>query len=373
MRRSTLLLYAPLLLLLFSTACSEPEKPATKEEAAALAKSIERSMNKGSAAKFNEALDAASLKKRIEEAGNHKIDVRIVDGAIKEIKKGQLGNEIVEAMGKSGTYELVKQYEKDNNQHLVFRLYADSKLNYHDMEVVKKRDAVKISDVFIYITGENLSATLAESTLLMSENMGDLSSQDQERLDNVKKVRQLMNKGDYDRARSLYKDLPAVLKQTKLFRMIYVQIASGLGNDEYLKAMTDYQQAYPDAPNVYLLMMDAYILKAEYEKALQSVNQLDSLINKDPFLDYYRGLIYKSMGNKEKQREHFELLDKHMPAFADGSLELLVTYLEAEETDKAVALVHKKPRNYKKISQEQRETLYTLYPDFKKKLDMAAD
>jgi hypothetical protein len=372
MRHSSLL-YALLLLLLFSTACSEPEKPATKEEATAFAKTIESSMGKRNAAKFNEALDMALLKKRILEAGNHKIDASIVEGTIKGLQKGQLGSQIAEALGKSGTYELVKQYEKDKNQHLVFRLYIDSKLNYHDLEIVKKRNAVKISDVFIYLTGENLSTTLAESALLMTGNLDKLSSKDQDRLENVKKIRQLMNKGDYDRARSLYKDLPAVLKQTKPFRMIYVQIASGLGNDEYLKAMIDYQQAYPDATNVYLLMIDAYILKAEYEKALTAVNQLDSLINKDPFLDYYRGLIYKLAGNKEKQREHFELLNEHMPAFSDGTLELLAIYLEAEETDKAVALVQNKSRHYKKIDQEQLEILYPLYPDFKKKLETAAD
>lgn len=373
MRRSTLLLYAPLLLLFFATACSEPELPATKEEAAALAKTIESSMGKRNAAKFNEALDATLLKKRILEAGNHKLDASIVKGTMEGLQKGQLGNQIVEALGKSGTYELVKQYEKDKNQHLVFRLYVDSKLNYHDMEVVKKRDAVKISDVFIYITGENLSTTLAESALLMTGNLDKLSSKDQDQLNNVMKIKQLMNRGEYQKAKALYKDMPAILKQTKPFRMIYVQIASGLGNDEYLKAMTDYQKAYPDATNVYLLMIDAYILQKEYDKALTAVNQLDSLINKDPFLDYYRGLIYKLAGNKEKQRDHFELLDKHMPAFSDGTLELLITYLEAEETDKAVALVHNRSRNYKKIDQEQRETLYTLYPDFKKKLDTAAN
>ena len=373
MRRSTLLLYTTLLLILFSTACSEPEKPATKEEAAALGKSIESSMEKRSAAKFNEALDAELLKKRIVEAGNQKINTLIIDGAVKELKTGQLGNQIIQSLGKGGTYQLVKQYEKNNNQHLVFRLYADSKLNYHDFEVVKKRNEVKVSDIFIYITGENLSATLAESALLMTENIDDLSSADQGRLENVKRIRQLINRQEYDKAKALYKELPAVLKQTKLFKMIYVQIASGLGNDEYLKAMIDYQQAYPDAPNMYLLMIDAYILKEQYDKALTAVNQLDSLINKDPFLDYYRGLIYKLMGNKEKQRVHFELLDKQMPAFAEGTLELLITYLDAEETDKAVALVNNRSSNYKKIDKEQRETIFVLYPEFKKKLETAVD
>lgn len=373
MRSPHFLLYTCLLFILFSTACSEPEKPVTKEEAASLAKTLESSMGKRSAAKFNETLDPALLQKRILAAGNNKIDTRIVDGALKELRTGQLGTQIVQSLGKTGTYQLVKQYEKEKNQHLVFRLYANSKLNYHDFELVKKRDQVKISDAFIYITGENLSATLAESALLMTDNLDNLSSQDKDRLDNVKRIRQLINREEYSKAKTLYQELPAVLRQTKLFKMIHVQIASGLGNEEYLKAMTDYQQAYPDAPNMYLLMIDAYILKEEYDNALRSVNQLDSLINKDPFLDYYRGLIYKMMGNKEKQREHFELLDAHMPAFSDGTLELLITYLDAKETDKAIALVNTRSSNYEKIDKEQRETIYELYPDFKKKLGAAAD
>lgn len=371
MRRFTTLLYTCFSLIFFVTACSEPEKPATKEEAAALAKSIESSMAKRSAAKFNEALDAESLRKRIMEAGKKKIDSRIVDGTIKELKTGQLGTQITQSLGKGGTYQLVKQYEKDQKQHLIFRLYADSKLNYHDFEVIKKKDQVKIGDVFIYITGESLSTTLAESAMLMSENISSLSSVDKDHVENIKRIRQLINRQEYEQANRIYKSLPAVLRQTKIFKMMYVQIASGLGNDEYLKAMTDYKQAYPDAPNMYLLMIDAYILKEQHDKALESVNQLDALINKDPFLDFYRGLIYKMMGNKEKQREHFELLDKNMPSFYEGTLELLVTYLDNKETDKAVALVNSRSSNFKKIPSDQRETLYLMYPDFKRKLDAA--
>jgi hypothetical protein len=373
MRRSSLLLYACWIMILFTVACSEPEKPATKEEAAQFAQSLESSMNKHSAAKFNEALDLAALEKRIYASGDSKIDSRIVTGAMKELKSGQLGTQIMQALGKKGTYQLVKQYEKDNNQHLIFRMYADSKLNYHDLELIKKKDQVKISDAFIYMTGENLSATLAQSALLMTENFDNLTELDKTRLNNIKRIRQLINKEEYTKAQSLYKELPATLRQSKLFQLMHVQIASGLGSDEYLKAMVEYQQAYPNAPNMYLLMIDAYILKEEHANALQAVNQLDSLINKDPFLDYYRGLIYKLMGNKEKQREHLELLDAHMPNFSDGTIELLVTYLDAKETDKAVKLVQTRSSAYKKIDKDQREALYVMYPDFKKQLDASAD
>ncbi len=54
------------------------------------------------------------------------------------------------------------------------------------------------------------------------------------------------------------------------------------------------------------------------------------------------------MGDKEKQRKYFEQLDANMPGFSDGTLELLVTYLDAGENDNAVKLVQTRSSTYKR-------------------------
>jgi tetratricopeptide (TPR) repeat protein len=354
--------------LVFTIACSAPEKPVTKEEAANFGKELENSINQHNAAKLNNVLEGGVFGKRIMENSNNKLNKALVKGAIEGLKSGQLGDQVVQTLGDKGTYQLIKQYEKNQRQHVVFRLWGGDKLNYHDFELVKKEEQVKAADMFVYITGENLSTTLAQSLTMMGDNMSGMTSKEKGALENIQVIKMLMNKGEYERADKQFQKLPAVMKEEKLFRMIHIQIASGLSQDAYTKAINDYQQAYPDAPNMYLLMIDAYTMKKDYGKAIQAVNHLDSLIDKDPFLDYYRGLLSKMNKDEAKQREYFERLYKNMPDFAQGTIELITTYLEAKEIDKAVTIT-KKYRMTKDADDEVLKMYYILYPDFKKKLD----
>ena len=354
--------------LVLAVACSTPEKPVTKEEATTFANALETSINRQEASLLNDLLDPEAFGKRIKESSKNKLNSSLVEGAIKGLKAGTLGQQIVQSVRDKGNYRFIKQYEKDNHQHIVFRLWGGDKLNYHDIELIKKGDKVRASDMFVYISGENLSATLAQSLMMMNDNMSGMSTQEKNSLESVQTIRMLVNKGEFERADKLFQKLPAVMREEKLFRMIGIQIASGLGDEAYTKAINDYQQAYPDAPNMYLLMIDAYILKKDYTKAMQAVDHLDSLINKDPFLDYYRGLLAKMMEDPAKQHEYFERLYKNMPDFAQGTIELITVYLDAKEYDKAVELTRKYKQN-KDADNEILESYYELYPDFKKKLD----
>lgn len=76
-------------------------------------------------------------------------------------KAANMGSKIVEAISKEGSYELVRIYEKDSKQHMIFpRLYSDGSINYHDMELKRKKGDIKIADIFVYTSGENLSVTI---------------------------------------------------------------------------------------------------------------------------------------------------------------------------------------------------------------------
>ena len=44
-----------------------------------------------------------------------------------------------------------------------------------------------------------------------------------------------------------------------------------------------------------LILMDAYFMRKEYDKVMGAINAVDKMINKDPFLDYYRYLCYNVM------------------------------------------------------------------------------
>jgi hypothetical protein len=356
--------------LLFVTACSEPEKPVTKEEAARVAALVTNAMTQRNAGPFNELLDLEAFEKRVVSHGGNKINRLVVAGAMKSMKSGEFGHQIANALGDKGTYELVKQYEKDNHQHLIFRLYSDQ-LNYHDLELIKKGDEVKIADIFVYITGENLSSTLAESLVSIGEQeaAGKVTKKESKKVQMIKKY---INANEYEKAEKVFESLPAVIKEQKLHKMVYIQIASGLGNDKYLAALNKFQQEYPNAPNMYLLMLDAYFLKEDFPAALRCINRLDSLINKDLFLDYYRALIYKESKDDANKLACLERLHQNLPGFGDGTLELIIAYVENSQLDKAVSLTQQY-RKGKNADTTTLETLYLLHPDYKEKMEAAGD
>jgi len=371
MRYKNLLQYCFLLYILFAAACSEPEKPVTKEEAMAFATSMKSNIAHRKSNWFNEVLDIKAFENRIREAGQNKVNETMLKGAMKSMATGDFGEQVIKGLGKKGSYELVKQYEKNNHQHLVFRMYNDE-LNYHDFELIKKGDKVKVADILIYTTGENLSATLAESLMSMSDQMAAANKIDPQELQKVQMIKSYIQRKDAEKANELYQSLPGLIRAQKLYKIMYIHIASGLGSDEYLKALNKFQQEYPDAPNMYLLMIDAYFLKKDYPGALRCVNSLDSLINKDPFLDFYRGVIHKESNDPANALICLERLHQYMPDFGTGTLQLINAYIDEKQIDKAVALT----QTYKKgkdVDDQTLEALYMLYPDYKKKMGTSAE
>jgi hypothetical protein len=363
--------YIFLSFLFFAIACSEPEKPVTKEEAAEVATSLVNAFAHRNASRLNELLDLDAFKKRVMNHADNKLAPSMVAGAMKSMRSGEFGLQIVRVLGNKGTYELVKQYEKGNHQHLVFRLYNEQ-LNYHDLELIKKGNQVKIADIFIYITGENLSSTLAESLQSMTEQGEAANEVGKRDVKKVQLIKKYINANDFEKASQIFETLPAVMKEQKLIKIIYIQIASGLGSDKYLAALNKFQQEYPDAPNMYLLMVDAYFLKKDFAAALRCVNRLDSLINKDPFLDYYRALIYKESKDDVNKLVYLKRLHQNLPGFGSGTLELINAYVDDKQWDQAVPLTQQY-RKSKNADTTTLETLYLLHSDFKKKMEAAGD
>jgi predicted Zn-dependent protease len=193
------------------------------------------------------------------------------------------------------------------------------------------------------------------------------SSVEQKDVKKISRIKEYMLKGQHEQANQLFITLPKEIREQRLFKIINIQIASGLDNEQYLAAMNSFRQDYPDAPNIYLIMLDAYILNEDAPNALRCVNGLDSLINKDPFLDYYRAIVYRLGGDTDNQIICLERLRKNMPDFGNGTRLLVNAYLQDNKMDKAVAL--------NRIYQQRKdadtafiEALYNLFPEFEKKM-----
>lgn len=360
--RHTLFIAALFTAFLFA-ACSTPDKPVTYEEAESFSKQIDSSINHRNPKYFNTLINVKELGKRIEKNSSYKMTSAMERGIGEGLNKTNMGDQIIRSIEKKGSYELVKHYEKDKVQHLVYRMYSDEGLNYHDFELVKKNGKVAIADFYIYIAGENFSSMLANLLSVLDRQTGKSSGEDRKSMENIQQIKKLMGQGKYEAAKELFDGLPEKFRDQKAIRILGIQITSQMDNETYLKQLEDFEARYPNDPNTYLLTLDAAILNKDYTKALSNINHLDSLINKDRFLDFYRALMYNLMEEPVKARTHLETLVQNYPAFETGILELMANYLEAKDYDKARPLIENFRKN-EEFDQDMLESVLAMYPDY---------
>ncbi|HMR91341.1 MAG TPA: tetratricopeptide repeat protein [Chitinophagaceae bacterium] len=326
--------------LLFTSCRQTREEAVSKEEALALAREIDASIENKKPKNFDNLLNADMLARRIAQNKGVAESPAFLQGIKEGFARVNMGNQIIRGLGDKGTYQLVKHYEKDKVQHLVYRLYADDGLNYHDFELSKEKGKTYIADMYIYLAGQSFSSLLADMASAFIQENGKEDREMIAAAETLKRVKLKMQQGDFAGARKVFDtEIPEQAAKEKMFRLMSIQISSELNEEKYVKELTDYQQAFPDDPNSYLLLIDLHFLQKEYDKALTSINMLDKLIDKDPFLDYYRALVYNMKQQPDLAISHLESLYKQYPGFESGVLELIACYLEAKETEKANAII----------------------------------
>jgi hypothetical protein len=364
MTSRTPLLTALLPILLFS-ACHLPEKPVSDQEASAIAKKIESSVNQHNTGLLDNIFDQKRFTRRVLAEARQPLNLTIAAAAKSAIMEIHWGQQVVGATEKGGSYLLVRQYEKEGHKHLLFRLYeASSAINYHDFELVKTEEGIKAIDVYSYMSGEDLSKTLAQSLVLMQDKLPDMSPEDQQKISRIKRINELIQQGDYQQASEYYDDIPEDLKKQKPLQLIHIRVASKMSDSIYVAALNEYKSNFPQDPNLYLLMLDAYVMEKDYPAAINAVNHLDSIVGKDPFQDYYRGLLYKLMKDTPGSRFYLERLHTNLPQFGKGTIELLASYVDSGYPDSAALLVREAQKD-SNITAEQVETIKNAYPALK--------
>jgi hypothetical protein len=348
--------------------CHLPDKPVSQKEALELANRIERSVAAHNEAFLDDIFEQKRFAQRVLDEAHQRFNLTLAREAQTAITEAHWGRQVVSAIRGGGSYALVHQYEKDGHQHLLFRLFeGSSAINYHDFELVKTDKGVKALDVYVYMSGEELSKTLAESLVLMTDKLADMTPDDQQKILHIRKINELIEGGNPEDAAGYYNQLPNDLRTQKLFQLIHLRIAQKLGDTVYLAALNEYKTNFPHDPNLGLLMLDAYVMEKDYSSALAAINRLDTALHKDPFLDYYRGLVYKLMDDPGRSRFCLEQLHNSMPRFGKGVVELLANYVVAGYPDSGAMLVRQAQAD-SNITAGQIRALETAYPTIQKYL-----
>src|SRR5688500_5841959 len=155
-----------LFLLLFTfliEGCSPKEQPNTKKEAIEFAKKLEYTIAKRSSNMLDSVFYAPAFAKRIANHSGIKYNSKFVNNVSDAMHNLKWGKDIIRSMGKEGTYEFVRHYEKNQHHHAIFRLFSDEGFNYYDFELVKFNNQVKAVDIYVFSLGEDISKTFANT------------------------------------------------------------------------------------------------------------------------------------------------------------------------------------------------------------------
>ena len=355
--RNTLLLLSLLLFI----GCTPKEENVTKAEALKFAEELDIAAAKKEGNFFSSRIIIDAFAERIQKMKNHEYAEGVKKGMKTGLNKNNFEQAIFESMGKDGSFERVKVYEKNNKFYSIFRLYSDNGLNYYDMELTKLNNKIGIADMFIFATGDYFSSSISD---LFAGVLNEKETRMENDLDQLKNIKKLMSLGNFKEAKNEINSMPSKLRNTRIVDVLDIQISSELDDETHLTAIQHFEKKYGNDASAQLVLLDKYFITKEYDKAIAAINIIDSVINKDALLDYYRGLIYNLKGDKKAAILSFEKVIQNKPDFEGSYAELIVCYINNKDKQNAKKYFDLYAK-MKKANPEVVEYYLNLYPYLK--------
>jgi hypothetical protein len=343
------------------TSCRPPEKPVTQQEALDYAKKMETSVTQHNQSVLDSVIDEKYFAARVLLEAHQLFNPDLSKKAKAEIANLRLGLKILSTTEQMGSFQLLRQYVKDGHQHLLFRYFTDNAdLNYYDFELANGNQGVKADDVFIYSSGEQLSKTFTVP-LLESGKSSDMSDSDKANAHLISQAEEYLKGGNPDEAYSFYDQLPDKVKKEQKVQKLHIRIGQKIGDSAFVAALKEYKSNCPDDPFIYLTILRTGEKMSNYADALDALNHLETFLPSDPFLDFYRGVLYDRLNKPQESTLALERFHARWPSFGPGIAELLNNHMVAGHIDSAAMLITEAEK-LKNITPEQVEAIKKAYP-----------
>jgi hypothetical protein len=309
------------------------------------AANIQASIENNNPAYFNNSFDVNAFLFKILSENASDNDTAFNKGFQEGFQQNfDLGEMIIEGIKQSGTYTFLRAYKRDNNYYLLFRLFANNGVNYHEFEVREDKDKFRIVDAYLFMSGEKMSETIARvynsfrllSSALVIDSLSYLQA-----LTDLGKIKELASKGKFSKAYRKWQTLPASYMSDKLFLITGIQIASYLDDKTYSTNYKQFVSNFPDNSSKYLIPLDGFLRHKNYPMALACIDSLDKKLNCDPMLNYLRGNMLYEMGNHTEAAKKMSVLIDSIPSFESGYYSLLGLYVKDKNYMEATRVLDK--------------------------------
>lgn len=175
----------------------------------------------------------------------------------------------------------------------------------------------KVVDVYFLIYESYLS-TLIKNTIYFPIVFEALERENASLiLENSKIYREskhLYGEGEYEQAYLKISGIP-LEERLKEYQVYKIFLATKLEEEhKFLRSVQEYQEHYKSEESLPLLLLDYYILTEAYEEALKAIEEINTKVGGDTYLDFYRAMVYYLKGDWKKSAA---LLEGILPAYPE--------------------------------------------------------
>jgi tetratricopeptide (TPR) repeat protein len=318
-------------------ACFQFSQAQTKAEALATAQKLETIVSNGDAEALAAFFDLPAMMAILTEKSRAAKNEELMEGFSSRFSMKPFAQGVVNGT-KTGRFQLLRHYEKDGKQHLLFRVLTGRGINYMDFHLTKNGDEIKGSDVKNYVAGDEMTTILAEMIdALVPEDVDPLDLMNV--ADTMIVMKQMMDRGEVRGVKEMFERLPQDLQGSKAMLIAYMEACKRISSKDYKAALEKFSRAYPNSPNAYLLLIDISALEKDYDKTLFAINKIDEIVEGDPILDYYRGNVYFLLQKNKESITCFEKVYAYDPELGMNMQALIAIYVKEEQVDKAKKIV----------------------------------
>jgi len=367
-----------LLAAMSASATRGAQTAAPADPALAFARRIEETVARGDGSALAAGVDwDAMLNKAMAGApATPKVESDFRTGFLKGTASFQ--EAILKAVADGGSYKLLRVRQVGAQRHAIFRLLAGGNVNYHDLWLSTGPRGVRINDIYVYMSGETLSESFrrgwlpvaAEANKGLVDRLVGPENEFIRSASQWREVQRLLKEGKRQEALEGYRKLPASVQGTRMMLLTRIGITQGLEEPLYVEAIEAFRRAFPSDPALDLILVDAFFMKKQFGRAIESVDRLEATLGGDAHLKNLRaGLLFASR-DLAGARTWAQKAVAEEPALVDAHWTLVTIALEQKdhaETARLLARIESELKvPIKDLTQIPEYAGFTKSPEYRK-------
>ena len=278
----------------------------------AFAERLDEATRPGGTASLTTVLNPTAFVERIVEIGGVK-QRRAYEGAFDGFDDSFLRSMRTNLAAADSSYHYLRTDDTPDGPRVMMRLLLPNGggVNYHQWYLPADADEEsKAVDMYMVISGEMLSKTIADLTGAMMEGgegtfldrIRGKKSPGQVRLEALEKMRAANGAGDGATALAISEQLDPTIRKNKAVVLMRLQAASQMpgrdGERRYSKVIEEYRELFPGDVSADFVDMDRLVLAGRNREAIEAIDRVNKVV-RDPYMDYLAGELLLAEGEAD--------------------------------------------------------------------------